>query len=745
MAYRFANFIPLIEGLLVPTTLLLNVQSLGTPTWLAFEDDDAHLLSSSTMSWHTTSNAKQYLETRSPAVLTLEFISMAFGILANTSLFVRMLEKKIKWTTRLAGIGSLLQGFFGLLVVGLFVAQTAPLSDKYHYTEGLFYALASCCLSLVNGGLFIYQRHLHRNQIYEHIMYELSIPQRQLVLAAICTYSYVIMGALLYGFMEGWMFDDAVYWCVVTLTTIGFGDLTPQTWEGKLLLPLFAGCGIALVGTIIYSLRVVVLEITTLHLASRFVRHFGMDHDKSHHASPELPSDSAHGTYHDNSIHGQLGIASLPTPVVRRQSYGGPPLLDRLSTSYEPPQSILVGMRSGSLDSSRPLLEAVMAEPLLHAEEDVKIPEVSDTTPLLLQAPPTPGATTDDTIIHAAYDTHNFELSGAKQLLSRQQSNERSRMKKLRFPRSFTSSDVENGRLNTNSRAMVISRGTHLPRLTLIAGNEVKRRQVVEMTRATFQKQIRWATAAVIGNLLLFGAVFATLEDWQFLDGVYFCFVALTTIGYGDVTPKTDRAKSLFIWYIFVGIACVTYLGSMIGERFQDSWTVEISKIERRTDRYEKKAELKKRYRASVMASRKNRANGHYKPLTSEKKTRRKNATGPGPISISQATPTLTRMPSMSMASAPARGIVRIDRRTSWDSQTAAFLLSRSMGSDRFMKRVGHDDDDDDTSSEDEDSDHYRECEQHSDHETYSDSDGDHGQFFTTEEDELAASSSSAR
>jgi len=45
-------------------------------------------------------------------------------------------------------------------------------------------------------------------------------------------------------------FFDAVYWSMITLTTVGYGDITPQTTEGRIITMILVICGLAVIAFI---------------------------------------------------------------------------------------------------------------------------------------------------------------------------------------------------------------------------------------------------------------------------------------------------------------------------------------------------------------------------------------------------------------------------------------------------------------------------------------------------------------
>jgi voltage-gated potassium channel Kch len=55
------------------------------------------------------------------------------------------------------------------------------------------------------------------------------------------------VGAVFYAHFEHWSLINSLYFCVITLTTVGYGDFTPQTTTGKIFTIFYVAIGIGII------------------------------------------------------------------------------------------------------------------------------------------------------------------------------------------------------------------------------------------------------------------------------------------------------------------------------------------------------------------------------------------------------------------------------------------------------------------------------------------------------------------
>jgi voltage-gated potassium channel len=59
----------------------------------------------------------------------------------------------------------------------------------------------------------------------------------------------IATGTVVFSLLEDWSIVDSFYFSVVTATTVGFGDITPDTDEAKLFTVVYIIFGISIIGT----------------------------------------------------------------------------------------------------------------------------------------------------------------------------------------------------------------------------------------------------------------------------------------------------------------------------------------------------------------------------------------------------------------------------------------------------------------------------------------------------------------
>lgn len=79
-----------------------------------------------------------------------------------------------------------------------------------------------------------------------------------------------------------------------------------------------------------------------------------------------------------------------------------------------------------------------------------------------------------------------------------------------------------------------------------------------EAQKRMYEHVYKLLTLAAFLLLALATVVYHFLEDWSWVDSLYFSVVAVTTVGFGDLHPTTDASKLFTVVYILLGITIIT-------------------------------------------------------------------------------------------------------------------------------------------------------------------------------------------
>ena len=82
----------------------------------------------------------------------------------------------------------------------------------------------------------------NRKSTWEHYVY------RILAVAAV---GILVLGTVVFHYLEGWSWVDSFYFSAVAGSTVGFGDLSPTTDASKLISVLYIFSSVAILGTFI--------------------------------------------------------------------------------------------------------------------------------------------------------------------------------------------------------------------------------------------------------------------------------------------------------------------------------------------------------------------------------------------------------------------------------------------------------------------------------------------------------------
>ncbi|KAF3917873.1 hypothetical protein ABW20_dc0107279 [Dactylellina cionopaga] len=150
-------------------------------------------------------------------------------------------------------------GFLSSILAALHV-HARPISPIQTYTQAFWFGVISAGLYVVAASiLFVNIAGYIRKNYPAHI--ESSKAEKNLMLQTIFFFAWLGIGALIFCKVEGWTYSDSVYFCNVTLLTVGFGDIAATSDLARGLVFPFSVIGIIMLGLVVNSIHGFVIEI----------------------------------------------------------------------------------------------------------------------------------------------------------------------------------------------------------------------------------------------------------------------------------------------------------------------------------------------------------------------------------------------------------------------------------------------------------------------------------------------------
>lgn len=193
-------------------------------------------------------------------ILGINILSFIFGILGNMSLVLNFSERMAYLTSQMASVSCwLIAG--ALLLVAVIMAKVrldelegeVIVSEGYHFaTFTVFFYFACALIQSVNFLGYTLKKYPP--------VFNLSRRQRSLMMFIICFTIWQAIGTIAMAFLiEDILFGNSLYFCTVSILTIGYGNIVPVTLAAKGFDLFFCFVGIILVGLIVAMIRQVVL------------------------------------------------------------------------------------------------------------------------------------------------------------------------------------------------------------------------------------------------------------------------------------------------------------------------------------------------------------------------------------------------------------------------------------------------------------------------------------------------------
>ncbi|GBE87357.1 hypothetical protein SCP_1100320 [Sparassis crispa] len=235
--YRWS---PIISGVLIPFAILLEIPGL-------------------TERWYIQTLNNKTVQTRpNPVLLDVGMaLSIACALIANICLILRFLEHRIKLVTVLCILFLTLHDIINICAVTIFGVEHRN-NDGFTYGQAFWMTLCSTIASTITNVGLIYD--LARTPDFTNSGSGLTRKQRALVIIEIILLLYVAFGAAINSILLHLSYIDGLYFTVVSIETIGFGDIKPNGTGSRVFICFYIAFGILNIGLFVAMCRETIFE-----------------------------------------------------------------------------------------------------------------------------------------------------------------------------------------------------------------------------------------------------------------------------------------------------------------------------------------------------------------------------------------------------------------------------------------------------------------------------------------------------
>jgi len=254
--------IPLIAATFAPMANLISIAALVVP-W-------RNLLTESKQADPLTYQSTSVGYSDPDWCINLNIASLVCGFVGNLFLLFNF-TKRVRYIVALPTTIVLFYISSGILI-GITVSMNLHVApgENAVYSQGYWNAVLAACLYMFNSMILMVNMCGYFLGHYpQH--FTLTDEQRNLILQTMMFFIWLGGGAGVFSRIEHWTYPDALYFCDVTILTIGFGDYYPEDDLGRGLVFPYSVGGTIILGLMVSSIHKFAGELSTVNVLRKHV------------------------------------------------------------------------------------------------------------------------------------------------------------------------------------------------------------------------------------------------------------------------------------------------------------------------------------------------------------------------------------------------------------------------------------------------------------------------------------------